>query len=302
MTRNIALTIGAVLLAVTAGCKAPTPVFDPLAGYGRATVPPPATGSFGRPDNYYNGGAAPAANQGSQLMAAPAAAYASNVNPPAVASPATLNQNAGNVQPGGLNWRAAGSTDAAPGTLNVAATPPSLTPAVQQASHTMPSQTMPSHNLPMQPVAPATHQQFAGNAPSTLAIDGMRVNDATLDTRTTALPLMRHYPATGTGYPAAQAVLQQPAAPYTAQPVTSANAPQVLFPQSAPALPPGTPVNTPYGTGYVLPAGVQQALVPVQQAVPQQATPQPVTVQPALAPIEPPAATPATSGLQWHSR
>ncbi len=285
MTRNVALILGATMLAVAAGCKAPTPVFDPLAGYGRATVPPPATGSFGRPDSYYNGGAAPATNTGSQLPMAATNAYATNVNPPAASA---LNQDAGYTQPGGLNWRAAGTASQAAGTLNVAATAPSLSP-VQQAAHTAPVQqaaqpgavAQVSH---LQPVAPVA---ATGNATPALALQGMPVNDATVDARTAALPLLRHYPA---GYPAPATY---PVTQATAtQPVTAANAPQIIFPQGGPALPAGTPVNTPYGTGYVVPAQAP--------AVAPQATLQPVTVQPNLAPVN--AAAPASTGLQWHQR
>ena len=48
------------LVTLMAGCRAPMPSFDVLAPYGTTRVPPPATGTMGTPDTYYQAPASPA--------------------------------------------------------------------------------------------------------------------------------------------------------------------------------------------------------------------------------------------------
>lgn len=50
------------LILLLGGCHAPMPSFNMLAPYGTTRVPPPATGSFGSPDTYYQPSLPPTVN------------------------------------------------------------------------------------------------------------------------------------------------------------------------------------------------------------------------------------------------
>jgi hypothetical protein len=59
---------------LVAGCKTGTPSINPFAGYGAPRVPPPATGSYGKPDTYYPGTTPPAgSSRGTSLQLPPSA-------------------------------------------------------------------------------------------------------------------------------------------------------------------------------------------------------------------------------------
>jgi hypothetical protein len=49
--RRLTATVAALILLV--GCNSPTPSFNLMSPYGGTRVPPPGTGSFARPDSYY---------------------------------------------------------------------------------------------------------------------------------------------------------------------------------------------------------------------------------------------------------
>ena len=87
----------AVLGLVSIGCRAPAPTLDPFAPYGARVIPPPATGSIGSTNGYYQ---PPPAG-------IPGAAPATSQNPlqpvPSVATPPTTPPRTSAV-PGG-NWQ-----------------------------------------------------------------------------------------------------------------------------------------------------------------------------------------------------
>ena len=53
MLRCETLASAAVLCLVVVGCNTPRPSFNPFAGYGSPRVPPPGTGSYAAPNDYY---------------------------------------------------------------------------------------------------------------------------------------------------------------------------------------------------------------------------------------------------------
>lgn len=65
-------SLGWLALAVSlVGCNSPRPTFDPFAPYGSRRIPPPATGSIGRPTGYYQ---SPAVPSGSNFQPVPSQA------------------------------------------------------------------------------------------------------------------------------------------------------------------------------------------------------------------------------------
>ncbi|QDU95042.1 hypothetical protein [Lignipirellula cremea] len=146
-------TLAVFATCLLLGCKAPTPEFNPFAGYGSPRVPPPATGAYGRPDAYYPGGQT---------------------------APAAVPQGTTSIGP--LNSQVVGSGVA----LASAETGPQWRPAgvVQPAMHTAPvSPNAPGVNYATQPAA------FSVPGGSTsLNLSGMHVNDATQMTSANAPP------------------------------------------------------------------------------------------------------------------
>ncbi len=144
------------LLALLAGCRAPTPSMNVFAPYGSATVPPPPTGTLGNGAGYYSSPTTP--------PNAPA-------TPPATALP-----------PAGAGYGAIPST--ASGTATLASAMGEPTPAtraygVAQASY-QPGSTSGTGLSGIAAPGTSGAVDSADESPSTLRIKGMPVNDATV--------------------------------------------------------------------------------------------------------------------------
>ncbi|MCA9266213.1 MAG: hypothetical protein R3E01_26210 [Pirellulaceae bacterium] len=101
MARRVAVLIAILYLT---GCRAPRPSYDPFAVYGPKVVPPPATGTLGQPNSYYQ---PPPANTVPVPTVPPAGQVPLTVPslgqypPPAASSPQYLSSN---------DWTAPGSS------------------------------------------------------------------------------------------------------------------------------------------------------------------------------------------------
>jgi len=107
--------------SLAAGCQSQPPAFDPYIGYGAPTVAPPATGSYGRPDTYYQGGT-PQANP--QAQPAGSAAVIGPQNSQVIGSGVALASAQANIPANtqqGINWRPAGSAPIVDGNVQTAA-------------------------------------------------------------------------------------------------------------------------------------------------------------------------------------
>ena len=67
MTRCAAALCALLIICVAMGCRAPMPSFNVFAPYGPGRVPPPCTGSYGAPANYYRPGAAAVTDSAAHL-------------------------------------------------------------------------------------------------------------------------------------------------------------------------------------------------------------------------------------------
>jgi len=177
MFRSLLLLLPALLAT---GCHVPMPKFQPFAGSGSPRVPPPATGSYGKSDSYYNGGA-PAGAQ-SSLTTEPAgqqhvAAGASNIM--------AQNSSAGTWQPGekpvGTGTLADSTTtshnQAGGASLPVAgASLPVAGASIWRSSLTSPEDQPASYHAP---VSFTASDRDSSTTTGGLVLNGMRINDAT---------------------------------------------------------------------------------------------------------------------------
>ena len=67
MMRCAAALCALLITCVAMGCRAPMPSFNIFAPYGPGRVPPPCTGSYGAPANYYRPGAAAVTDSAAHL-------------------------------------------------------------------------------------------------------------------------------------------------------------------------------------------------------------------------------------------
>jgi hypothetical protein len=170
MLRSLLLLLPALLVT---GCHVPMPKFQPFAGSGSPRVPPPATGSYGKPDSYYNGGA-PAGAQ-SSLTTEPAgqqqvAEGASNIM--------AQHNSAGTRQPGEKpvgTGTLAHSTTASHNQVGGASLPVAGA-SISRSSLTSPEDQPASYHSP---VSFAASDRDSSTTTGGLVLNGMRINDAT---------------------------------------------------------------------------------------------------------------------------
>jgi len=168
--RGLALFASGVMLLAVAGCKAPTPTFDPLLGAGSQRVSPPPTGSYGTPDSYYSGNVAPT----NRSTAAPNATVGSGI----MAQNQITPNNSLNGTPINSTWRSANgvidsSVQNASANINQAAT--NLNQQVAYTQQELSQQLQQRVNNGTQYAA----DRIQG-AVSNLNLGGMPVNDGTV--------------------------------------------------------------------------------------------------------------------------
>jgi hypothetical protein len=170
MYRSLLLLLPALLAT---GCHVPMPKFQPFAGSGSPRVPPPATGSYGKADSYYNGGA-PAGAQ-SSLTTEPAgqqhvASGASNIM--------AQHNSAGTWQPGEKPVGTGTLADSTTTSHNQAtgASPPVARASISRSSLTSPEDQAAGRHSP---VSFTASDRDSSTTTGGLALNGMRINDAT---------------------------------------------------------------------------------------------------------------------------
>jgi hypothetical protein len=210
MVRFALLALSALLAT---GCHAPMPSFQPFAGSGSPRVPPPGTNSYGKADGYYSG--APA---GAQLMPTPDSADPQQV----AATPSALL-----AQQDASGWQTtheAIGTGVVSTTSASAAIPPSL-PAtaglpvgarISRDSLSSPEGRPAAYHSPVTFASAESHDDGRSSG---LALNGMRVNDATAPAEPQrfvptgqVIEISQAPPGAG-GYAAGVRGLTQPAAP-----------------------------------------------------------------------------------------
>lgn len=166
--RELATSVAALILLI--GCNSPTPSFNLMAPYGGTRVPPPGTGSFARPDSYYQ----PSPKSGLSWQSA-AGQYASATTPAAAPGKQTLAAAPKSATTAGATVATAVGTTAGGSSgsvrlvsMNEAGLKPAAS-AAPSASHSSPES-----SSPIRIVEAPTAKSTAGPA-----LKGMTVNDAT---------------------------------------------------------------------------------------------------------------------------
>lgn len=180
-----------VLALLATGCHAPMPSFQPFAGSGSPRVPPPSTGSYGKPDGYYNGAPAGAQSMNNarsmkadETSGARGAGAASNVL--ARQTPSAWHTSDQPVGTGTTSTAAVHSgvqPAAASASAHVGGVSLPVGARISRDNLTSPQGDTPKYASPVTYTSVEKDTENRGSGSAALALHGMPINDATQTAR-----------------------------------------------------------------------------------------------------------------------